>query len=237
MAVAVRAVGTVATAGSNTTASPGLPAGWQADDIHVIVIETENEPVPAMTGWSNVGSGTINLATGTVTALTVRWRRAVGGDTNPVVPTPGAGAGTHIIARVIGFSGCPTSGDPWDVTLFGTENVSDTTVAFPNVTTLTANCMIVHAFSTGQDVNTAQSSGAGTNAALTGLANRMNNWTSTTGGGGFAMITGIKATAGAVGSTTTTVTTANVKALFTGALKESGGAPSPAVIPSLVMPR
>jgi hypothetical protein len=234
MPVAVRAVGTVATAGSNTTASPGLPSGWQADDIHVIVIETENEPVPAMTGWSNVGSGTINLATGTVTAITIRWRRAVAGDAAPVVPTPGAGAGTHIIARVIGFSGCPTTGDPWDVSLFGTENVSDTTVAFPNVTTTTANCMIVHAFSTGHDVNTAQSSGAGTNAALTGLTNRMNNWTSTTGGGGFAMITGTKATAGAVGSTTTTLTTANVKALFTGALKEATVVAS--ALPILVMP-
>ena len=96
-------------------------------------------------------------------------------------------------------------------------------MAFPALTTTVANTMIVHAFATGQDINTAQSSGAGTNAALTGLTNRMNNWSNAGSGGGFAMITGAKATAGAVGSTTTTVTTANVKVLFTGALKESTG--------------
>jgi hypothetical protein len=215
VAVAVRAVGAVAAGAA--AINPGLPAGFAADDIHVLIIETSNEPVAAMSGWNNVGAGSINIATGTVTSLTVRWRRAVGGDTDPTVPD----SGDHQIARIIGFSGCETAGDPWDVTLFATENVADTTVAFPNVTTLTANCMVVHALSTGQDTNTGQSSGAGTNAALTGLANRVNNWTQLQGGGGIAAITGLKATAGAVGSTTTTVTTANVKCLFTGALKEA----------------
>jgi hypothetical protein len=225
VAVAVRAVGTVS-AVLNVAGAPGLPAGWQADDIHVLLIESQNEPVPAMTGWTNVGSGSQNIATGEVTTLTVRWRRAVGGDTTPTVPA----TGNHSVSRIIGFSGCPTSGDPWDTgtgaPVFTTENVLDTTVAFPTLTTTAANCMIVHAFATGQDINTAQSSGAGTNANLTGLANRMNNWSNAGSGGGFAMITGTKATAGAVGSTTTTVTTANVKVLFTGALREAPAAPS-----------
>jgi hypothetical protein len=224
MAIAVVAVGTVATA-TTGTANPGLPAGWAADHIHVLVVESENEPVPTMTGWSNVGAGVINVATGTVTSLTIRWRRAVAGDVAPTVPATGTGVGTHSISRIIGFSGCVTTGDPWDVTLFGTEAVADTTVSFPNpANTTQTNDMVVHVFTTGQDVNTAQSSGAGTNANLTGLANRMNNWTNAGGGGGFAMITGIKATAGSIGATTTTVTTANVKALFTGALKEAPAA-------------
>jgi hypothetical protein len=225
MAVAVVAVGTAASIGVNT-ATPGLPAGWQPDHIHVLVIESENEPVPTMTGWTNVGSGSISLATGTVTTITVRWRRAVAGDTNPTVPA----TANHTISRIIGFSGCPTTGDPWDTgtgaPIFATENVSDTTVSFPTLTTGADNEMIVHAFTTGQDTTTAQSSGAGTNAALTGLANRMNNWTNASSGGGFAMITGVKATAGSIGTTTTTVTTANVKCLFTGALKEAA-APLP----------
>lgn len=227
MAVAVRAVGTVATA-TTGAAAPGLPAGFQADDIHVLVIETENEPIPAMSGWNNVGAGTVNLATGVVTALTIRWRRAVGGDTTPSVPaSTGAAAGKHTICRVIGFSGCETNGDPWDVTLFGTENTVDTTVSFPNPPSTTRdNDMVVHVVTTGQDTNTAQSSGAGTNAALTGLANQMNNWSTAGGGGGFAMITGILPTAGSIGITTTTVTTANVKALFTGALKEASAPPA-----------
>jgi hypothetical protein len=108
-------------------------------------------------------------------------------------------------------------------------------VSFPTLTTTAANCMIVHVFSTGQDVTTAQSSGAGTNANLTGLANQMNNWTNAGGGGGFAMITGLKASAGAIGTTTTTLTTANFKALFSGALREATAPPS-VPPPILVMP-
>lgn len=227
MAIAVVGVGTVAS-GLNAI-TPTLPTGWQPGHVHVIAIETENEPVPAMTGWDNVGAGAINLATGVVTALTMRYRVAQAGDTDPSVPD----SGNHQIARVIGFSGVDTT-NPWDVTLFGTETVSDTSVAFPNVTTTVANTMVVHVVATGQDTNTGQSSGAGTNAALTGLTNRMNNWTASGNGGGFAMITGTKATAGAVGSTTTTITTANFKALFSGALAEAA-APPPEP-PILVMP-
>ena len=100
----------------------------------------------------------------------------------------------HTISRIIGFSGCPTTGDPWDTgtgaPVFTTENVVDTTVAFPTLTTTVANTMIVHALTTGQDINTAQSSGAGTNAALTGLTNRINNWSNVGSGGGIAAITG-----------------------------------------------
>jgi hypothetical protein len=92
----------------------------------------------------------------------------------------------------------------------------------------------VHALTTGLDTNTAQSSGAGTNAALTSLTNRINNWSTVGSGGGIAAITGAKATAGAVGSTTTTVTTANVKVLFTGALLEATVVAS--ALPILVMP-
>jgi hypothetical protein len=167
VAIAVRAVGTVVTATTAAVNAP-LPVGWQPNDVHALVIETENEPIPAITGWSNVGTGVQNVATGTVTALTIRYRVAQSGDTAPSVPpATGGAAGKHTIARIIGFSGVDTT-TPWDTTLFGSESVSDTTVSFPDITTTTANCMIVHVFSTGQDTTTAQSSGAGTNANLTG---------------------------------------------------------------------
>jgi hypothetical protein len=225
VAIAVVAVGTVVTATTAAVNAP-LPVGWAPGHLHVLVIETENEPIPVMSGWSNVGAGVQNVAGGTITALTIRYRVAQSGDTAPSVPaSTGAAAGKHTIARIIGFSGVDTT-TPWDVTLFGSESVSDTTVSFPDITTTTANCMIVHVFSTGQDTTTAQSSGAGTNANLTGLTNRMNNWTNAGGGGGFAMITGLKATAGAIGTTTTTLTTANFKALFSGALREAAAPPA-----------
>ena len=223
MAIAVGAVGAVVSGTGGVT--PGLPAGWAPGWIQVLVVETNNETLPGMPGWLNVGTGTINLATGTVTALTIRWRRAMDGDTDPAVPD----SGDHQIARIIGFTGCVASGDPWNVALFGTENVSDTTVSFPNPSTSMANTMVVHVVAAGTDTNTGQSSGAGTNAGLSSLTNRMNNWTNAGTGGGFAMITGAKSGTGAIGVTTTTITTANVKALFTGALNPAGTPTAPIV--------
>lgn len=223
MAIAVGAVGAVASGTGDIV--PGLPAGWQPGWIHALVVETSNQLLPFMSAWLNVGSGSVNLATGTVTTLTIRWRRAMDGDTDPTVPD----SGDHQIARIIGFTGCVATGDPWNVALFATENISDTTVSFPNPSTTVANTMVVHVVATGTDTNTGQSSGAGTNAGLTGLTNRMNNWTNAGTGGGFAMITGAKSGTGAIGTTTTTITTANVKALFTGALSPAGTPTAPIV--------
>lgn len=230
MAIAFRNAGTVAS--GLAAINPGLPT-LVADDIHVLVIETENEPVPAMTGWNNVGAGTINVATGSVTALTIRWRPAQAGDTAPTVPD----SGNHQIARIAAFSGVDTT-NPWDVTLFGTETVADTSVSFPNPTTTTANTMIVHCFGTGQDTATAQSSSTATNAGLTNLTIRMNDWTTSGTGGGFAMFTGEKASIGAVGVTTSTMTgTANFKTLFTGALKEATVTPASSIRAFIMAPR
>ena len=69
------AVGTVASGQSNV--SPALPTGWAADDIHVLFIENQDTlAVPAMTGWTEIAA--VFVSTGSVTRLTVRWRRAVG---------------------------------------------------------------------------------------------------------------------------------------------------------------
>src|SRR5712691_1032612 len=65
-----------------TSVSPGLPAGFAANDIHVLVVTTENNDVITVpAGWTKK----IELANGSTMKLTVAWRRAVAGDTAPTI--------------------------------------------------------------------------------------------------------------------------------------------------------
>lgn len=214
MPVAFRAAGTQF-ANAAAVSAP-LPAGATAGDFNLLVVETSNEPLPALTGWSGVGAGSINVAVTSVTSLTARYRIMVGGDTAPTVPD----SGDHQVGRIFGLSGVDTA-SPFDGTpVFSTDSGASTTVNFPTLTTTVADCMIVHVVVSGFDNATSQVTGAGTNAALTGLANRGNGWVTTGLGGGYAVITGVKAAAGAIGTTTVThTTTGHPRALLTFALK------------------
>jgi hypothetical protein len=199
-----------ATATTGTT-SPALPSGWAADDIHLLVIETQDAgAVGAMSGWADVVTSQL-VSTGTVTRLTVRWRRAVAGDTAPTVPA----STNHTISRILGIRGVDTGATPWNITSAGTDTVSNTSVSIPGATTTVPECLIVAIFTTGTDSNTAQLSGSFTNAALANIATQCSNWTSSGGGGGFAVMTGEKALAGAYGATSATLVTAAQKAMAT----------------------
>ena len=88
---------------------PGLPAGWQADDIHYLACISENGDSFTATGWSHVAGSPLNNAT-LNTSLSVLWRRAVAGDTAPTVGTATGGSA----CRITGYSGCITTGTPHD---------------------------------------------------------------------------------------------------------------------------
>lgn len=209
----VVAVGTVT---SGTAAiTPALPTGWAANDIILLPVETENQVVTPPTGWAIATSGQVIVSTGTITRLTVLWRRAVAGMTAPTVTDPG----DHAVGRTIAIRGCVTVGNPWNITASATETLSDTSVSCPGLTTTAPDCLIVNVFSTGTDVASTTHVSGWTNASLTSVTERMDNWVSAGLGGGIGMATGGKATAGAVSATTATIITANFKALFTIAMQ------------------
>lgn len=213
-----RGVGAVAS-GINAI-NPGLPAGTVTGDGLVLLVETSNEPVPSMAaaGWVDIGAGVVNVATGTITAATLRFKIAGAGEAAPTVPD----SGDHQIARIIGLvAGTFDPADPIPAGLVILTPISTTTNPFniPGPTTPDPDYLIVTGFTTGTDTATAQLSGSFGNAALTGLTTQVNNWTTSGGGGGIAAASGVKATAGAVGNTTASVVTANVKAAFAFAVK------------------
>lgn len=208
-------VGAVAT--GTTTITPPFPGGAVAvNDIFIDVAESvggQNYTLPS--GWAHVtGSPVVQ---GVNTQLTVIWRRYDGVFTAPAL----TGITDHAIGRMIAIRGCPTTGTPWDVVASSVEAVSDTSISWPTTAATTqVNDLVLLIAATSADIATAQISTV-TNANLTSITERMDNATATGNGGVIICYTGIKATLGAVGVSTATLTTAGFKSMMTLAMKDA----------------
>jgi hypothetical protein len=218
----VVAVGAQAT--SLTAITPAFPAGIAAGDVLVTVAECEGVTAPGAytlpAGWAHVTGAPV--LEGTNTRLWVIWRLYDG-----VFTAPSLGdSGDHNIGRMLAVRGCPTTGNPWDSVGVATEAVSDTTAVFPGIPNVTTpDTLILEIIATGTDTTTGQLATV-TNAGYTSITSRMNDWTTNGNGGGFAVVSGIKAGTGATGQSTGTVATAATKAMMTVAFKlGSSGAP------------
>jgi hypothetical protein len=212
---------------SGTTAiTPAFPASIIADDILITVAECEGVTAPAAytlpSGWAHITGSPIQE--GTNTRLWVIWRRYDG-----VFTAPSLGdSGDHNVGRMIAVRGVPLSGNPWNVVAVATEAVSDTSATWPGVTTTADDCLILEIISTGADVASTAQLGALTNANYSSITERMDNWILSGNGGGIGMVSAVKATAGATGQSTATMTTAATKALMTLAIP-----PDVAAVPTM----
>jgi hypothetical protein len=189
---------------------PGLPTGWQINDILLIIVEsTGGETAPAATGYAHVANSPI--VQGVNTQLSVLWKRATVSESAPTVTGPS----DHAVTRMIAIRGCPIGGNPWNVSAGGSEAVSDTTAVWPGATTTVDNCLVLECIATSTDVASTANLGALTNANYTSITEQMDNWVITGNGGGIGVVSGIKATMGATGASTATLTNAGFKALMT----------------------
>lgn len=205
--------------GGITTGNFPLPAGWATNDILLLAIETnEGESITTPSGWAEVTGSPVE-ATGTGTRLTVLWRRAQASDgANVTTNDPG----DHIYGVILAFRGCPTTGDPWDVTSTSTETTSDTSVSITGATTTVADCLVVAMCARGLD-NTDPIFGSWANSDLSSVTEVSDDGTTQGSGGGIGIATGGKATAGAYGATTATLASASAKSMMTIALKPATG--------------
>lgn len=217
--------------GSGVDVSPGLPAGWAAGHIHILLIETDaTDPALLPAGWSIIGAGGITSAG---SEFVYGYRRAVGGDT---APTVSAVAG-HMTACVLGFSGCITSGSPIDV-YAETSLAAGTAQTWSAVTTTGADRMVVCVGTRDDDLAGASQS-AFANASLTGVAENCDGGTALGTGGGIFGGHGVKAAAGSSGASTSTTASCNSALLTFALLPVPGGGmifPSPlrAALPLLI---
>jgi len=140
---AAGAIAASATSGASIT--PALPAGFAADDIHIIVAHHSGSvDFTTPSGWTK-----ITALSGTNTSaqiVAVFWRRAVGGDTAPAIAMASS-VSTVRIARCYGFRSCITSGDPWDSGSGAgptkLNNAASATVSTTSITTTVANCLVL----------------------------------------------------------------------------------------------
>lgn len=222
MAPSVVAVGAVAS--GTTTMTPAFPAGIAAGDALFTVCEsTGGENITLPSGWAHVtGSPVVQ---GTNTQLTVIWRLYDGVFTAPAL----TGTVNHCIGRMIGIRGCPTTGNPWDVTASAVEAVSDTSATWPGANATVAATLVLEIAATSADIATAQISTL-TNAGYSSITERIDNAVTTGNGGVIICYSGVKASAGATGQSTATLTTAGFKSLMTVVLKDAAGVVSPQVL-------
>lgn len=172
-----------------------LPSGWQANDIFLIICETNGgEAVTTPSGYTELATSPQNTAQ---TRLTVFWKRATVSEANVSIADPG----DHITATLIAFSGAITTGSPFDVIAAdNTGTTSSTAVSFPVVTPTIKDVSCIHIASTGADTATDQLS----SFSAPQLLNAVGNSTSSAagGGGGFVFINGYAAAVGVPINTT-----------------------------------
>lgn len=198
-----QAAGTAVTGTGNV--SPTWPA-HAVGDIGLLVIESCGGEVAnlgtaagfvAVTG-SPIATGTTTLGT----QISVYWCRAT--TTSMATPTV-TDPGNHATAQIVTFRGCVAEGNPWDITGTAVKAVASTSASAPAVTTTVANTLVVSVI--GRDVTGAGAFfSAEANASLASLTERTDAGSISGNGGGWALYTGTKATAGSTGTLTATVT-------------------------------
>jgi hypothetical protein len=126
------------TATSGATLAPGLPTGWAADDIHVLIMHrSDNTAATAHGDWTS-----LSAANNTAAQRVEVWvRRAVGGDTAPTITF---GTGTVVRgARIIGIRGVPTSVTLSALQLSRSDNAASLTITFATLTPTPARGLLL----------------------------------------------------------------------------------------------
>jgi len=212
-----------AVASGTGTITPALPSGIATNDILLLFLETANQAISISNQnggtWTEVTNSPQGIGTAggsAATRLTVFWSRYNG---TQGAPTAGD-SGNHQAGRIIAIRGCATSGNPWDVTAGGVEGTADTSGSIPGATTTVANTLVVAAIATSlPDANGTANFSAWANSDLTNVTERMDNTRNAGNGGGLAVATGEKVTAGVYGATAVTCGTAAAKGMLSIALK------------------
>ncbi|MBI5099396.1 MAG: CxxxxCH/CxxCH domain-containing protein [Nitrospirae bacterium] len=202
-AAAFQAAGTAAE--GTTSISPVWPA-HAVGDIALLFVETAGGSTISLTtpnGFIQAPNSPQTTGSGTAgTKIYVYWARAT--STSMAAPTVATTA-DHIYAVILTYRGVTGSGNPFDITGGGVKATASTSVTATGVTTTVPDTLIVVAVANDLDSAAAVASGW-TNANLTGITERRDAGTIQGLGGGIAVMDGTKATAGATGNTTLTVT-------------------------------
>lgn len=183
----------------------GAVSGTQADDLILLFVESANQAVTTPSGYTAVSGAQITAGTAAAAGgmlLNVFYKWATGADSSTTV----ADTGDHTTAIKLAYRGVDTT-TPFDATpTTGTKTTASTSSSYPSITTATANALVVYASALDLDSASTATTSAQANANLTSLTERHDQTVASGFGGGIVITDGFKASAGASGAMTATVT-------------------------------
>lgn len=214
---------------STGTLIPVYPASTLADDIAILVVESENEAISLSDaqGFVEVTNSPQFAGTAGVdpaNRIAVYWKRLL---SPPGVGPTIADAGNHVTGQLHVFRGVKTTGNPWNITAGANDAVEDEFGDVPGATTTVADCLVVLICGSSDNFTRTTEFSDWTNADLATLTERTDNTNTVGVGGGHGMATGEKATPGAYGTTTVTLASASYKGLMSIALEGAAAADIP----------
>jgi len=197
---------------SASSITPALPVVSFADGDVIIGIgeSVADFPTAASNGFAHIDSVS-PVVQDTNTRLTVIWRRWTAG----LTAHAWGDSGDHNLGAYIAIRGCKTTGNPWNVVGVAVDATADNSALWPGATTTIADCLILEIGGWSDDFAT----GALTNGAYTSITERIDAVTALGADGAIALISAIKASAGATGQSTATLTGVAFKAMMTLALE------------------
>ena len=187
-----------------------LPA-HEIDDILLVVVTTANQLLPAANTFLSNGYQLVpNLPDGSGSAgaagglrMFIYWTRA----TSAAQTAPVTGdSGSYQSAWAYAIQNCITTGQPFETPANSQQLTASTTLTCPSITTTNANTRVYYAIGMDSDQNNTGPITLISNANLTGILNHGGNLSNAGAGGGSALQSGRKITAGAVGTATATIT-------------------------------
>jgi hypothetical protein len=200
MVAAFRSSG--ATSIATTAITPATPGDAVADDILTLVCRTQTGQAIAI---ANANGGTWAETpdspqdNGADVRLTTFWSRHNGTQGDPTTTD----SGVINMARILAFSGCPTTGDPWDVTA-GNSQAATTAGSIPGDTSTEDDVLVVAIAASDRDANSSTNASAWANASLDSITEWVDQVNNLGIGGGFAIAGGLKSAAGTIDATTWT---------------------------------
>jgi hypothetical protein len=217
----------VSAAGADIT--PPLPAGWQQEDLFVLVTQHANQvPASPPSGWTFFFSQFTGTAgdPGAV-GITGYYRRAVSADTDPTVTY----SADHILGIIFALRGVALTGSPINGAAGNVDAASNTALGTSGVIAAEDDCLILTVAGHAVDTAAANYSGEAC-AGVTNLTERLDVSTTAGVGGGIGVWTGERAVAGTVVALTATLASASADAHQTMAVRpqralQVPGAPRP----------
>lgn len=141
-APSLRAAGAGAVSAADATPiAPGLPSGWQPNDIHLLIVATNQQ-----TAWTDLSATWTELTGHNLSSANfsskMYWRRAVGGDSAPSISRVSGtslSSSNGLYGRIYGFQNCITSGTPFEDETSAGGSSTDQTPDTSEITTTGAD--------------------------------------------------------------------------------------------------